>query len=49
MTLQSRRQKHPGVEATVKCGGLRFGDVAWRPVTREGWKPTDRRRERGDL
>ena len=36
-------------KTTVQCGGLRFGDVAWGPVTREGWKPTDRRRERGDL
>ena len=36
-TLQSR--KYPGEKrlskTTVKCGGLRFGDVAWRPVTQE--------------
>ena len=26
-----------------------IGDVTWRPVTWEGWKSTDRRRQRGDL
>ena len=37
-TLQSR--KYPGEKrlnkTKVKCGGIRFGDVAWRPVTRDG-------------
>ena len=24
----------------MRHGGLRFGDIAWRSVAREGWRPT---------
>ena len=38
--------RNGSAKTTVKCGGLRFGDVALGPVSREGWKPTVKPRSR---
>ena len=37
--------RNGSTKTTVISDGLfGFGDIAWRPVTQEGWKPTVKRR-----
>ena len=38
--------RNGSAKTTGKYGELRFGDVAWRPVTREDWKPAAKPRSK---